>query len=99
MWGRKHIQRLWTILTAKSATERGAAATEYAVILMAFAITVVAALSYLGASTGGSFSEVVINAPLSMAACKLGGWETMEFPNGDPFTNQGDCVSFQNNGK
>ena len=66
---------------------------------MAFAITVVAGLSYLGASTGGSFSEVVINAPLSMAACKLGGWESMSFPNGDPFTNQGDCVSFKVSGQ
>jgi len=99
MWGRKHIQRLWTMLTAKTAAERGAAATEYAVILMAFAITVVAGLSYLGASTGGSFSEVVINAPLSIAACKLGGWENLSHPDGTPFQNQGDCVSLEASGK
>ncbi len=94
MLGRKHIQRLWTMLTAKSASDRGAAATEYAVILMAFAITVVAGLSYLGGAAGGSFSDVVINAPLSEAGCKLGGWEHLSHPDGTPFKNQGDCVSY-----
>lgn len=99
MWSRNHIQRLWAIIRAGSVAERGAAATEYAIILMAFAITVVAGLSYIGGSVGGSFSEVVINSPLELASCKLGGWEEMFHENGDPFTNQGDCVSFENNGK
>ena len=97
MWGPKHIQRLRTIISG-SAAERGAAATEYAVILAAFAVAVVASLSFLGGAVGGSFADVIINAPLSEASCKLGGWERLTFPNGDPFTNQGDCVSFEQTG-
>ncbi len=30
---------------------------------------------------------------------KLGGWKTMTHPDGTPFRNQGDCVSYQNTGK
>lgn len=102
MWGRKHIQRLWTLLAAKSAAERGAAATEYAVILMAFAITVVAGLSYLGGSLGGSFASVVIASPLDNATysmfekqdCTDGGWADQETEGGETFPNQGQCVSY-----
>jgi Flp pilus assembly pilin Flp len=102
MWGRKHIQRLWTILTAKSAGERGAAATEYAVILMAFAITVVAALSYLGGAVGGSFADAVIASPLDEATysmfdkqdCKNGGWTDEVREDSTGFSNQGQCVSY-----
>lgn len=99
MWGRNHIQRLRTILTAKSAEERGAAATEYAVILVAFAVAVVASLTFVGGAVGGSFAEAVINASISEASCKLGGWEKLADAEGEPFKNQGDCVSFSNNGK
>ncbi len=62
-------------------------------------ILVVASLIFLGGSVGGSFTNVVINSPIVEAACKLGGWKTMTHPDGTPFTNQGDCVSFENTGK
>ncbi|HEX8286784.1 MAG TPA: hypothetical protein VF556_02245 [Pyrinomonadaceae bacterium] len=31
--------------------------------------------------------------------CKKGGWQTLRRADGTPFTNQGDCVSYTNNGK
>ncbi len=102
MWGRKHMKLVWTIISATLTAERGAAATEYAVILMAFAITVVAGLSYLGGAVGGSFADAVIATPLDEAtysmfdkqACKGGGWTDEVRQDGTGFTNQGQCVSY-----
>ena len=31
--------------------------------------------------------------------CKSGGWQNVRRADGSPFTNQGDCVSYTNNGK
>ena len=31
--------------------------------------------------------------------CKDGGWQTLSRANGTPFKNQGDCVSYTNNGR
>lgn len=38
------------------------------------------------------------NVPTSENQCKNGGWTRTVRPNGTPFKNQGDCVSFVNNG-
>jgi hypothetical protein len=32
-------------------------------------------------------------------ACKNDGWKTVKRADGTPFKNQGDCVSYTNNGK
>jgi hypothetical protein len=37
--------------------------------------------------------------PTDKNQCKNGGWMTMGRPDGTPFKNQGDCVSFVNTGK
>lgn len=102
MWGSQHIQRLWTALKARIQDELGAAMVEYTVIAAALAIAVIGGLSFLGGAVGGSFTDVVINAPLSQAdyginphACKLGGWTSMSNPGtGQPFNNQGDCIQY-----
>ncbi len=38
------------------------------------------------------------NVPTTEAQCKDGGWTRTVRPNGDPFKNQGDCISFVNTG-
>jgi len=68
MWGSQHIERLWTALKARIEDELGAAMVEYTVIVAALAIAVIGGLSFLGGAVGGSFTDVVINAPLSQAA-------------------------------
>ena len=102
MWGSQHLKRLWTALRARIQDELGASMVEYTVIAAAFAIAVIGGLAFLGGAVGGSFADVVINAPLSQAdyginphACKLGGWTSMSNPGtGQPFTNQGDCIQY-----
>lgn len=37
--------------------------------------------------------------PLTSSSCKNGGWQTLRDNSGEPFKNQGDCVSFVNAGK
>lgn len=39
------------------------------------------------------------NTPTTEAQCKQGGWTRTVRPNGTPFKNQGDCVSFVNTGQ
>jgi hypothetical protein len=39
------------------------------------------------------------NVPTTEAQCKQGGWTRNVRPNGTPFKNQGDCVSFVNTGQ
>lgn len=39
------------------------------------------------------------NPPANAAACKNGGWQSVQRADGSPFKNQGDCVSYTNNGK
>ncbi len=107
MWGSQHTQRLWRALKARIQDELGAAMVEYTVIAAALAIAVIGGLSFLGGAVGGSFTDVVINAPLSQAdyginphACKQGGWTGMTHPGtGQPFNNQGDCMQYANTGK
>lgn len=36
------------------------------------------------------------NTPSSKDACKKGGWQSLEDANGQPFKNQGQCVSYFN---
>jgi hypothetical protein len=38
------------------------------------------------------------NVPTTEAQCKNGGWSAATHPDGTTFKNQGDCVSFVNNG-
>jgi Flp pilus assembly pilin Flp len=97
MWGRTYRERLQAVLV--NLGERGAAATEYTVMIMGMVIVVIASLVFLGGSVGGSFSDVVINSPIVEAGCKLGGWTEMTHPDGTPFKNQGDCQSYQQTGK
>jgi hypothetical protein len=56
----------------------------------------------------GYLDRVVVNQTSSLNtynfdpdkdACKDGGWQTMTRPNGTTFKNQGDCVSYTNNGR
>ena len=47
--------------------ELGASMTEYTVMLAGMVLVVMAGLVFLGGSLGGSFTDVVINAPLSQA--------------------------------
>lgn len=62
--------------------------------------------SYVDAATigvGGScttFDFEKFNEPATAEQCKKGGWQTLN-PNrtAGPFKNQGDCVSYANNGK
>lgn len=37
--------------------------------------------------------------PLVASACKDGGWQTLRNNEGEPFRNQGECVSFTNSGQ
>ena len=37
--------------------------------------------------------------PLVASACKDGGWRTLRNDAGEPFRNQGECVSFANSGQ
>jgi len=106
MWGSQHIERLWTALRARIQDELGAAMVEYIVIVAALAIAVIGGLSFLGGAVGGSFTDVVINAPLAQAdygvnphACKLGGWEYQYRADTSGFNNQGDCMQYANTGK
>jgi len=36
------------------------------------------------------------NTPTSKADCVNGGWRDFEDENGEPFTNQGDCIAWVN---
>jgi hypothetical protein len=51
----------------------------------------------------GSNATVFDFEPFAVAQdkddCKNGGWQTLHRANGTPFKNQGDCVSYTNNGK
>jgi len=38
-------------------------------------------------------------APANADACKNGGWQSLSRPDGSSFKNQGDCVSYSNNGR
>ncbi len=106
MWSSQHLERLWSALRARIQDELGTAMVEYTVIAAAFAIAVIGGLAFLGGAVGGSFTDVVINAPLSQAdyginphACKLSGWTGMTHPGtGQPFINQGDCMQYANTG-
>lgn len=106
VWNSQHLERLLTALRARTQDELGAAMVEYTVIDAALAIAVIGGLSFLGGAVGGSFTDVVINAPLSQAdygvnphACKLSGWAGMTHPGtGQTFTNQGDCMQYANTG-
>lgn len=106
MWGSQHIERLWTALRARIQDELGAAMVEYTIIAAALAIALVGGLAFLGGAVGGSFTDVVINAPLAQAdyginphACKLGGWEDQYRADDSGFNNQGDCMQYANTGK
>ena len=46
-----------------------------------------------------TFDDEVSNVPATMDDCKQGGWQELEREDGTAFKNQGDCVSFTNNGK
>lgn len=104
MRGSNFIDRLLTAIKAAH-SESGAAIVEYVGMMAGIGVVVIASLVFLGGAVGGSWSDVVINAPLSEAdyainpsACKKGGWETMATPE-DPlnhFSNQGQCVSYYN---
>jgi hypothetical protein len=49
---------------------------------------------------GRNYSMNASNVPpTSKDQCKNGGYKQFTDPNGNPFKNQGDCVSFTNNGK
>src|SRR5208337_852488 len=51
-----------------------------------------------GYGCGTIFSlSVLIGPPTNKDQCKDGGWQTFNFPR--KFKNQGDCVSFVNNGR
>ena len=41
---------------------------------------------------------VVYRVPTNLDECKNGGWQTRQRANGTLFNNQGDCVSYVNNG-
>ncbi|GMQ86535.1 MAG: hypothetical protein BMS9Abin07_2115 [Acidimicrobiia bacterium] len=106
MWGSQHIRRLWTALRARIHDELGTSMVEYTVLVAAFAIAVLGGLTFLGGAVGGSFADVVINAPLAEAdyginphECKKGGWEGLSRDDGSGFKNQGDCMQYANTGK
>ena len=63
MRGSNFIQKLLTAIKAAHG-ERGTAMVEYAGMVAGIAIVVVASLVFLGGAVGGSWSDVVINAPL-----------------------------------
>lgn len=54
------------------------------------------AISYGGGSVTYDFEPFV--TPTSRESCKDGGWTTRTRADGSPFKNQGDCVSYVNNG-
>jgi hypothetical protein len=43
--------------------------------------------------------EPVVPTPNNKDACKGNGWQNLYRANGTPFKNQGDCVSYTNNGR
>jgi hypothetical protein len=45
---------------------------------------------------GASYNFEVANAPTDKDQCKNGGWQNLTDNNGQPFTNQGQCVSSAN---
>ena len=72
-------------------------------------ISVVVDGSWSAAATGGDGEQTVLvdnitlnndvvtfepNTPKSKDDCKKGGWQDLEDANGDPFKNQGQCVSY-----
>jgi hypothetical protein len=46
-----------------------------------------------------AFQINAFTAVTNKEACKNGGWQTLTRADGSPFKNQGDCVSYTNNGK
>jgi len=54
-------------------------------------------IEYGGGSVTYDFDPYV--TPSSKESCKNGGWLTVTRSDGSPFKNQGDCVSFFNNGR
>jgi len=56
--------------------------------------------SQSGTWTGNGTATVVPTAPTDKNQCKKDGWKNLVHPDGSPFKNQGDCVSFvASNGK
>ena len=54
-------------------------------------------IAYGGGSVTYDFDPFV--TPSSKESCKNGGWQTVTRADGSPFKNQGDCVSYFNNGR
>lgn len=54
-------------------------------------------IAYGGGSVTYDFDVIV--TPSSKDSCKNGGWMTVTRADGSAFKNQGDCVSYVNNGK
>lgn len=48
---------------------------------------------------GSAFICTGNNVPMTEAQCKNGGWTRTVRPDGTPFKNQGDCISFVNTGQ
>ncbi len=54
----------------------------------------------IGVSTNTTIYNFELTPPLTnMSQCKDGGWQTVKRSDGSSFKNQGDCVSYTNNGK
>ncbi|MBV9240376.1 MAG: hypothetical protein JO314_00060, partial [Acidobacteria bacterium] len=49
--------------------------------------------------SGPVTDRITAHVPANKDACKNGGWASLTRANGTIFTNQGDCVSYTNNGK
>ena len=105
MRGRTQRERSWTALKARIQDQLGASMTEYAVLLAGMALAVLGGLTFLGGAVGGSWADLVINAPLANAdyginphECKKNGFTTMTRLDGSAFNNQGDCMQYANTG-
>jgi hypothetical protein len=61
------------------------------------ASTDVLSIGYNGECVTYNFE--VIEVATDKDACKNGNWKTLRRADGSPFKNQGDCVSYTNNGK
>lgn len=54
-------------------------------------------IAYGGGSVTYNFEQYA--TPSSKESCKNGGWQTLTRADGSAFKNQGDCVSYVNNGR
>ena len=45
---------------------------------------------------GTTYDFELTNEPANKDACKKGGWQNLTDGDGQPFKNQGECVSYAN---